>query len=249
MTWKTENWIVMLTLNCRALTELALAPVWAQDIPVRLIIIDASSDDGTAEWIRAGWQSEGKPYATLITLPRTAGVSKAWNVALNHIFIYCKAEHALVINNDVQLRPDTYRRLLEDGSPFVTAVGSSTAGTQYPGGEPTMARRPHPDFSCFLIRRECWDRTGQFDEHMKIYVSDLDYHIRMHHVFINACCIDLPFLHYASGTLKQSEEPERERILKQAEQDRMTFTNKWGVAPGSPEYYRLFGHGSPEEGR
>lgn len=182
------------------------------------------------------------------SMPRTAGVSKVWNLGLHYLFDAEKADAVLVVNSDVELRPDTLRLLLEDGSPFVTAVGSSTAGTQYPGGTPTMARRPHPDFSCFLIRRECWERVGRFDETMSIYCSDGDYHLRMHRLGITACSIDLPFLHYASGTLKQADDAERDRIMEQADADRRAFEQKWGVSMGTAAYYELFGTTSPEGG-
>jgi O-antigen biosynthesis protein len=236
-----KNWILMPTLNCRALTERALATCQTQDVPTKIMVIDSASDDGTQEWLR----SQPGIFA-MISKPRTAGVSHVWNEGLRYLFDIEGAESVLVINSDVELRPDTLRLLLADGSPFVTAVGSSTAGTQYPGGTPTMARRPHPDFSCFLIRRECWERVGRFDESMSIYCSDLDYHIRMYQAGVDAFCIDLPFLHYASGTLKNADDAERERICAQAERDRQTFTKKWGVSPGTAEYYELFKSTAPE---
>jgi O-antigen biosynthesis protein len=236
-----KNWILMPTLNCRALTEKAIASCREQDAPTQIMVIDSASDDGTFEWLRAQ-----RDIFLLIGVPRTSGVSYVWNMGLNALFGGCNAESVLVINSDVELRPDTLRLLLADGSPFVTAVGSSTAGTQYPGGTPTMARRPHPDFSCFLIRRECWERVGRFDESMSIYCSDGDYHLRMHQAGIDAHCIDLPFLHYASGTLKQADDTERERIMQRADLDRKAFEQKWGVAMGTAAYYELFGTAAPE---
>lgn len=235
-----KNWILMPTLNCKALTERAIATCRAQDVPTQIMVIDSSSDDGLAEWLRAQFGLYGN------SVPRATGVSHVWNMGLGYIFTIGKADSVLVVNSDVELRPDTLRLLLADGSPFITAVGSSTAGTQYPGGEITGARRPHPDFSCFLIRKTCWERVGRFDESMKIYCSDLDYHIRMYQASVGAYCIDLPFLHYASGTLKNADDSERERICTQAEADRRTFTKKWGVSPGTSEYYDLFKSVAPE---
>jgi len=81
------------------------------------------------------------------------------------------AEHVLVVNNDVLLRPDTYRLLVADGSLFVTAVASDDPDcvkpVQQPSGrwdyaEPDPAgKRPHPTMSCFLIRRECWVKVDR----------------------------------------------------------------------------------------
>jgi GT2 family glycosyltransferase len=149
-----------------------------------------------------------------------------------------------VVNNDVVLRPDTYRSLLEDGGDFVTAVSvDSMAGIE---GEWRKAPRPHPDFSCFLIRKNVWDKVGGFDESMWLYASDGDYHLRMHKAGIEAYTIGGPFFHYASGTLKTASPGEKAAIERQADKDRYTFEKKWGVKVGTEDYYAIFGHGAPD---
>jgi len=205
--------------------------VFAQDIPVHLTVFDDGSTDGTLPWLRS-LPVTVVPYYHI-------GVSALWNRGLDHLFYYLQVPHVLVINNDVRLRSDCYRRLVDDGGEFVTCVGTSS-GAEWPGGEPSGKKRPHPDFSCWLIRRECWLKVGKFDERMKVYASDGDYHLRMHRAGVEAYCLDLPFWHYASGTLKEAGEEEQERILKQAQADREAFERKWGFAMGSPEYYKQF---------
>jgi GT2 family glycosyltransferase len=236
----SPSWIVIPIYNNLALTRDAVASALAQDIPggVRILAVIDRGDDGVAHWLRTQ-----HPRVQTVEAPG-CGVSKAWNLALGHVFDTLRLPHALVINNDVRLRPDTYRRLVDDGGLFVTCVGTSS-GAKFPGGEPSGQKRPHPDFSCYCIRRECWERVGRFDDSMRIYVSDLDFHIRMHQAGIDAMCLDLPFFHYASGTLKHATEEDRERILKQAQIDRETFKTKWGVEGGSSEYYEMFGHSHP----
>lgn len=231
------NWIVMPIYNQRALTRDAIASCLAQDIAagVQVLCVIDRGDDGVAHWLRA----QGKSVQ-VVEAPG-CGVSKAWNLALSHVFENIGAGHALVVNSDVRLRPDTYRRLVDDGGLFVTCVGTSS-GAKFPGGDPDPKRvRPHPDFSCFLIRRECWRDVGAFDANMRIYCSDGDYHLRLNHAAIRAYCLDLPFWHYASGTLKQTDPDDRERILKIAQQDREAFRNKWGFEMGGTEYYAAFG--------
>ena len=236
---KPSNYVVMPVFNCLALTQIAVESVFAQDISggVQLLVIDGGSTDGTAEWLRA--QADVQVFA----LGKHEGVSRAWNIALGHVFAPwpegMNRPYALVVNNDVRLRPDAYQRLVDDGGLFVTCVGTSS-GAQFPGGEPSGERRPHPDFSTFLIRRECWQRVGEFDETMRIYASDGDYHLRMTRAGIVAYCLDLPFYHYASGTLKTVDEADGVRILDQAQKDRETFARKWGCEMGSGDYYRLF---------
>src|SRR5262249_27026434 len=151
--------------NNLALTRDAVKTALAQDIKdVRIVAVVDRGDDGTLAYLRS------HPDVLVISLP-ACGVTKAWNVALSYVFDQQRLPHALVINNDVRLRPDTYRLLVEDDGPFVTCVGTSS-GAEWPGGVPSGMKRPHPDFSCFLIRRECWQKVGPFDSSLRIYTSD-----------------------------------------------------------------------------
>ena len=232
---KPVNWIVMPVWNCHHLTRDAIASCLAQDLPgVRVLAVIDHGTDGVAQYLRSL-----HPRVQVVEAPG-CGVSKAWNLALGHVFDRLGRGAALVVNSDVKLRADTYRRLLSDGGHFVTCVGTSS-GAKFPGGEPDAnKKRPHPDFSCFLLTRYCWEQVGKFDDSMRIYTSDGDYHLRMHHAGIEAYCLDLPFYHYASGTLKQADPDDRDRLLAQAGRDREAFTRKWGFEMGSDEYYAEF---------
>ena len=232
--------VVMLVRNALALTKKAVASVLAQDLPVQLHIVDNDSSDGTAEWLASG----DPPGIMWHTFKPPLGVSSGWNFALTDLFR--RFEHVLVVNNDVVLRPDTYRELLADGGPFVTAV--SVDDIARIEGDWWKCQRPHPDFSAFLIRREVWEKVGGFDESMVLYASDNDFHVRMHKAGIEAYTIGIPFYHVASGTLKTAREDEYWRIQQQADRDRERFQAKWGCKVGSAEYYQgLFGHGAPDE--
>jgi len=231
---KQFNWITIPIYNCLALTHDAIDSCLAQDIgDIRILCVLDKATDGVGPYLRSL-----HPRVQTIGMPG-CGVTKAWNTALSHIFDFREAGAALVVNSDVKLRPDAYRLLMSDGGPFVTCVGTSS-GAKFPGGVPSGKTRPHPDFSCFLIRKECWQKVGQFDEKMRLYTSDGDMHLRMHKAGIEAYCLDLPFWHYASGTLKQTDEADRERILKIAQDDRLAFFEKWGFDMGSPNYYKQF---------
>lgn len=229
---KKINFIVMPIFQCRELTREAIESCLAQDIGnVRILCVLDKATDGVREYLQSM-----HPLVQTIAMPG-CGVSKAWNKALKYVLSF--SDGALVVNSDVKLRPDAYRLLKADGGDFVTCVGTSS-GAKFPGGEPSGRKRPHPDFSCFYISRHCWETVGTFDDGMRIYCSDGDYHLRMHQAGIEAYCLDLPFFHYASGTLKTVEEDDRERILKQAQLDREHFESKWGFPMGSPDYYKLF---------
>jgi hypothetical protein len=176
----------------------------------------------------------------VLTYPHTRSLNKVWNDALTLCFDRLKQPYVLVVNNDVVLHKCTYTVLVEDGGLFVTAVGRSQPldeDERFPAG---MPRRPHPDFSCFLIRRECWERVGKFNEEYWAYCSDADYHLRMHRAGIEAYSLPIPFFHESSGTLRYASPAMRDEICRRADEDRATFERAHGFAVGSPEYYRAF---------
>lgn len=226
-----SNLIVLPVRVSVQMTKDCVRSLQAQDMPVDILAIDNGSEDGCSQYLRSA-------DVQLITYPRTIGLSRLWNNALDMAFQYLKLPHALVVNNDTVLRPDTYRWLVADGGPFVTGIGVSNHDQTRTTD--ATSKRPHPDFSCFLIRKECWDTVGRFDESMVTWASDNDYHVRMHRAGIDAHCIGVPFYHIASGTLKHMDGMKKELLQKQADSDRETFYRKYGCLPGTPEYEELF---------
>lgn len=115
------------------------------------------------------------------------------------------------------------------------------------------AKRPHPDFSCYMISRWCYEHVGPFDENFKLaFVEDSDYHVRMHLANILAYSIDLPFYHVGGGsqTIKRANEYDQAAIQKQAAKNRAYFAMKWGFEVPTPEnkgtrYYKFFGTAGP----
>ena len=167
---------------------------------------------------------------------------------LEHLFR--KNDHVLVVNNDCELRPDTYRHLLADGGEFVTAVGTrDPEKIKPPYVVPDSAlKRNHPDFGAYLIRRSVWEKVGPFDEKFLIgYGEDCCMHLRMHRAGIAAYALELPYLHYGAQTLKNAEPEEQQLIQKQADRNREYFREKYGFSLGSPEYYREFNGEAPVE--
>jgi GT2 family glycosyltransferase len=237
------NPVIMLTLNNLALTKKAVASVLAQDIPVELLIMDNGSTDGTVPWLL----SRGILDFSFVSDPSgSRSVAASWNFGLKYYFMR-GAEYALVVNNDIELRPDTYRLLIMDGGGFVTAVGSDSPEKIKALAEPDpLKKRPHPDFSAFVIRREVFEKVGVFDEKfLGAFGEDWDYHVRLHAAGTTAICLDLPFLHWGSMTVKNAIPSEQKRIGIQADKNRAYFKEKWGMAGGSPEYYTYFGNTEP----
>src|SRR5689334_3601518 len=112
------NWIVVPVRNSLHYTKAALPTFLAQDIGnVRVLILDNDSTDGTGAWARS---QDGVLYWHRRP---PLSVAASWNLCLKWLFGEQRQERVLVSNNDVSLRPDTYRLLDADGGPFVTAVG------------------------------------------------------------------------------------------------------------------------------
>jgi GT2 family glycosyltransferase len=228
------NPVVILTMNNLEMNKQCVAAVQGQDVQTKLFIYDNGSTDGTAEWV----QSLG---VTCCLATENKGVSRGWNQMLNFIFSN-GYDHALVINSDAFLPPWMYRRLLRYEAPFVTGI----AVDQEVKEEPPFDIRDvneHPDFSCFLIRRDAWETVGPFDETMKIYASDCSWHIEAHFKGVRLLKSNSPYYHVNSQTLKRATPEVRAAIEVQADKDRQRLRDKWGVVPGTQEYQALF---SPE---
>lgn len=231
------NSVLVIAHNSPSLTLKALDSIVAQDVPIDPLFVVANAPrDGLGPALTTFQTHHDE--VRIATFPQMRSVSYCWNRGLEWLFHH-GAEHVLVVNNDVRLRPDTYRSLRDDGGGFVTAVGVNRESQIE--GEWTVAKRPHPDFSAYMIRQEVYEKVGPFDERfLGGYAEDWDYHVRMHRLKVEAYTIGIPFYHYAAGTLKHAHPEEAQGIREQADRNREYFKAKWGVEGGSPDYYALF---------
>lgn len=202
-----------------------------------LLIVDNASTDSTPQWLAA---NRGFSY---IAFHERKSVAACWNYVLDWAFNPvnpCKYEGVLFLNNDTEIRPDTITWLMKDPAPFVTAVSvRSESELNYPS--PPTTRRPHPDFSCFLIKPACWKKVGRFDEGFELaYCEDADYHVRMHMAGVEAVSLDLPFLHHGSQTVKHADPKEQRLIQRAADRNRARFEEMYGCLPGSEAYNAIF---------
>jgi GT2 family glycosyltransferase len=223
--------------NCH-LTKLAVKSAQAQDHPCDVLVIDNASTDGTSQWLRS------KSVAS-ITYSRQLSLAQCWN---NGIAAFRAISHStvLVCNNDIELLPDVYRTLRACDLPFVTCVSVENRAQLGRTGNRNIlgllaGKREHPDFSCFMIRKQVTDKVGWFDgAYYPAYAEDSDFHVRMHRAGVTAYCVDLPFLHLGAQTVKTATPEERIKIERGAEANRKRFQAKYGCLPGSAEYYKLF---------
>jgi GT2 family glycosyltransferase len=230
------NLVLTVTHNCLEQTKRMVASVEAQDIPTSMIFVDNGSSDGTQEWLADRMPGYFHQF--------NEGVSHAWNEGINLAFQLefpsGRADHVLVANNDVQLAPWTYSLLLSYDLPFVTGVATDDPRQIEQARPPQLPVEDHPDFSLFLIRRDAWEKIGKFDERMKLYAQDCDYHLRGFRLGVPMKKACVPFFHESSATVKHAPPQEQTSIYQQANADRQVFQSLWGCQPGTPEYYALF---------
>ncbi len=226
------NHVLILTHNNLPLTMRAARSIAAQDIRTTLNIVDNGSTDGTKDCIFTGGAR------LLHAFSDNAGVSKGWNRGLSILFE--QTDQVFLLNNDVLLPRWFCSQLLAYDKPFVSGV-SVDKMEQIAEPAPMGDLQAHPDFSAFLLRREVWDKVGAFDESMKHYASDNDWHVRAHKAGIPLWKANVPFYHERSSTINLASEQERQEIQAQANQDRFVFKSKWGVMPWGEGYDALFG--------
>lgn len=235
--------VLIVARNNLSLTKVAVNSALAQDVPVTVLVIDNASEDGTIQWLKS------KPHVAVISYTYQRSVAACWNRGIK-VLQDCGADEVLVCNNDVKLRPDTYGLLASHGGPFVTCVSvNSPDQLGVPGDRKIedlkLTQRPHPDYSCFMIRNVVTHTIGGFDEsYYPAYCEDSDHHVRMHRAGIRAVCIDVPFYHAAAQTVKTADEGEQARIRRGADKNREKFRLKYGCLPGSPAYEGLFADSS-----
>lgn len=229
------NPVLILTRNNLDLTKRCVESVFSQDVLVGVHIFDNGSTDGTVEWLNS------EPFYNLNSQGYLSnkGVSFGWNTGLREWFSHERGYgHVLVVGNDTILAPWTYSALISADMPFVTGVDIGM--NPLPEKPDVFPLSPHPDFSCFLIRRECWEKVGSFDERMVMYAQDCDYHVRAHRKGVPLWKASVPYQHERSSTLNRATPEERSAIHEQANKDRAVFHSLYGCLPGTPAYSELF---------
>jgi GT2 family glycosyltransferase len=216
------NPVIVLTHNCLELTKKCVESIHAQDIETSIWVLDNNSTDGTREWMqdKDNWEHLNLRW---MGWDQNRGVSFAWNYGLTNNGYF--TNHCLVLNNDTEIPPWFYSSLLGLNLPFVTGV-SVDDWREHPSAWPQLAESP--DFSAFLIRRDAWEKIGPFDETMKHYASDIDYHLRAKELGIPLMNAGVPFTHKRSSTILNASPVDRRLIELQADLDRDAFRRKWG---------------------
>jgi peptidoglycan/xylan/chitin deacetylase (PgdA/CDA1 family)/spore germination protein YaaH len=111
--------VVIPAFNEAAVIERTVGSVLASDLPVRVIVIDDGSTDGTADEVRRAF---GRDPRVRLVRQRNAGKS----AALRAGFAVAEGEVVVALDGDTLFAPTTVRRLVE---PFVDRRVGAVAGT------------------------------------------------------------------------------------------------------------------------
>ena len=168
-------------------------------------------------------------------------LATAWNLGVSNLFAK-GCDYVLVSNDDVLFSPHTVDALVARAQRGDVALVSAwnVRGLVEKGEEildfavpDQINEPPHPDFSCFLITPECWEKVGMFDENfIPAYCEDNDYHARI--VFSGLHAIQTtaaPYFHFGGVTRNIAVEGEVPPDV--GDLSRAYFQVKWGHQPVS----------------
>lgn len=240
-------WIVMPIAGARQYTDAAIADCLSQSVPTKLLLVNQGVDTDFRQHLERIVEEEPERIFLWSHNPPLPSLSASWNRALEFVWSV-EGTEALVVNNDVRLHRDTVRVLrtvlVRTNSLFVSAVGvkedqydpSTIADVEsftYPdeAGDGFPTAPGGPDFSCFLLAKEGHQKYPFDEAFVPAYCEDLDLHRRYmlggdgSRIF----SINLPYLHYASGTLKEFS-PEKRQAWEQriTAGSRAYYERKWG---------------------
>lgn len=172
-------------------------------------------------------------------------LAKGWNYGIDRLCNQEGYDVAIVLNDDVVLRPDTgdllawallegqYQQSWTDREMLVISArhaAPSDACTDVPdwdllnAAEPKM--QPGPDFAMFGITAKAFELVGPFDEEFGVWHEDRDYHHRIQLAGYEAGAYPAAW-HFRNGTTRT--DPERAAaghgIFRRS---RERFVEKWG---------------------
>jgi N-acetylglucosaminyl-diphospho-decaprenol L-rhamnosyltransferase len=211
--------VVIVAFNRYDLTERCLEHLARQTVEHRLILYDNGSTDGTSECVREQW-----PAVQLLR----GETNSAFAVACNRGVAAGTGELVVLLNNDVECRPDYLERasapfssnprlgsvatlMLQPGEELIDSIGmacdATLAGFLRLHGQPAArAASPLPTLAgppgtAAAYRRSAWDEVGGLDEHIFAYNEDFDLALRLRAAGWETCAAtDAVGVHLGSAT-------------------------------------------------
>lgn len=256
---QSSIWVIMPVVSNIEYTRAAIADCLAQSIPTRLLIINQGCPNEMRQEFERMAEQEPERIFVWSMMPPLPSLSASWNRALDFVWAVGGTE-ALVVNNDARVEAGTLaclKRVLQmEQALFVSAVGVTAEdyaarsldiydeyywSSAFHDGP--MYSKGGPDFSCFLISRECHARFRFDESFIPCYGEDCSYHreLMLAGEGSRIFSINLPYLHFASGTLKSLSPDHRTALERQINSvSRAHYARSWG-GPVNHERYTIKG--------
>lgn len=218
-------------------------------IDCHLVLIDNASTDDTKE-------QAPKIDAALMHYHRNNnrwGFQRSVNFGVKY-GIDNGADLFLICNNDIVLHPEAIWRLVErlsKGDMGMVTCMDISGEMREKGIVPTLIslldandklvvdEAPHPNFSAFMVSKDCWEIVGEFDELFEpAYFEDNDFHYRMGLEGVGGIVYPpAMFYHYGSRTQNEANEDGKPIVVSTMfENNRGFYVRKWGGVPGSETF-------------
>jgi hypothetical protein len=212
--------------------------------PVRIVVVDNGSTDGSVDELRA-WQGAsrrggGVPAVTILASSTNRGFSGGNNLGVEHLHADPAISHFLLLNNDATVARTCFAELARalDAAPDAGVLGPTVyvAGQPdqvwYAGGHflplrtlavhgttvPTDGSPRPTEFvtgCAMVIARAAWDSLGPLPECYFMYQEDAEYSWRAHDAGMPVLYVPRAVVHHAiGGTVRRKVSQQRVEYLK-----------------------------------
>ncbi len=233
------------------LARAAISDVLCQSVPTRLLVINQGATDAIRDELERIAEVDDRVFCWSHQ-PPLPSLSTSWNRGLQFVW-EAGGEEALVVNFDLRLHRLTVEHLRDvlhaTDALLVSAVGvtepqfKEVTGSEYFAAsvEHDDIQKGGPDYSCFLISKTCHERFPFDAGFIPAFGEDLDHHRRLmlagegQRIFST----NLPYLHFASQTLKLLPPKEADALRHQIETvSRAHYRDAWGGGVNAETFMR-----------
>lgn len=220
--------VVVPAYNHWDLTVSCLQHLSAQTVAHRVIVVDNGSSDETRAMLERDW-----PHVSVVALDYNHPFTQAVNRGVGA----GEGDYVVLLNNDVDLRPDCLEHLagpldrdsrvgsvatvlLQSGERAIDSVGVTADVTlagfpRHQGRAPEHASDPQPlltgpEGTAAAYRRYAWEQVGGLDESIDAYMEILDLALRLRQAgWASACALDAVGVHLGSATFGRGSDRQR----------------------------------------
>lgn len=207
--------------------------------PDMIVVLDNSGTTALTEYLK---ENAPDVYELsnlhILNAPENLGVAGGWNALLHHVMQQDPEAWALVVNDDIELLPDTIENFGKVHTTDPIAVGDGIHAVNA--------------FSMYFTNpRKLFNTVGPFDQTIwPAYYEDGDMHWRMklqgYDLYRVPNC-GATHNEGGSATIKSYNEEERRRHDHQFNRNTQYYLLKWGGMPGTEQYIVPFNGGNVME--